>query len=64
MAEPSPEGPVGKTTENRPLINQFPVNPSVAFQNAGSTLGRRRFLRLQVFLFQRLLKIKERLGPA
>ena len=38
-AEPSLEGPVGKTTGNRPLINQFPVNPSVSFQNAGPGLG-------------------------
>lgn len=28
-AEPSLEGPVGKTTGNRPLNNQSPVNPSV-----------------------------------
>jgi len=26
-AEPSQEGPVGSTTGNRPLNNQFPVNP-------------------------------------
>lgn len=38
-AEPSLEGPVGKTTGNRPLNNQFPVNPTVALQNAGLEPG-------------------------
>lgn len=51
-AEPSLEGPVGKTTGNRPLINQFQVNPAVAFQNAGSALGLVPNLRLQVFPYQ------------
>jgi len=42
QAEPSLEGPVGWKTGNRPLNNQFPVNPSVAFQNAGRCLWARR----------------------
>ena len=50
-AEPSLEGPVGQTTGNRPLNNQLPVNPTVAFQNAGPwfrPLG--RALRVQISL--------------
>ena len=35
LAEPSLEGPVGQTSGNRPLNNQFPAYLTVAFLNAG-----------------------------